>query len=134
MGLGTRETIEVMRMPSEKAIDHDNELFVCFVDFEKAFDRVEWKRMLNILKDLGVDWRDRRLICELYLNQQAVVRLGNDHTENCEVGRGVRQGCLLSPILFSIYVERMMLEAMDSLEEGVLVGARGTDTRCTVCR
>ena len=72
-------------MLSEKAIDHDNELFVCFVDFEKAFDRVEWKRMLNILKDLGVDWRDRRLICELYLNQQAVVRLENDYTENCDV-------------------------------------------------
>ena len=48
--------------------------------------------------------------------------MGNDHTENCEIGRGVRQGCLLSPILFSIYVERMMLEAMDGLEEGISVG------------
>ena len=48
-GRGTREAIGVMRMLSE------NELFVCFVDFEKAFDGVEWKRMLNILKDLGVD-------------------------------------------------------------------------------
>ena len=71
-----------------------------------------------------MDWRDRRLICELYLHQEAVVRLGGEQTDPCEVGRGVRQGCLLSPLLFSIYVERMMMEAMDGSKQGIKVGGQ----------
>ena len=44
-----------MRMLSEKMLDHGKELFVCFVDYEKAFDRVNWVKMMGILKDLGID-------------------------------------------------------------------------------
>ena len=47
--------IRVMRMLSEM-LDHGKELFVCFVDYEKAFDRVKWVKMMSILKDLGIDW------------------------------------------------------------------------------
>ena len=52
---GTRDTIRVMRMLSEM-LDHGKELFVCFVDYEKAFDRVNWVKIMGILKDLGIDW------------------------------------------------------------------------------
>jgi len=121
-GRGTREAIGVMRMLSERSLDHDNELFVCFVDFEKAFDRVNWTKLLNIMAKIGVDWRDRRLISSLYMNQEAVVRLTDVMSDPSEIGRGVRQGCLLSPVLFSIYVEMMMIEAMGRVDEGVVVG------------
>ena len=55
-GCGTRDAIGVMRMLSEKMLDHGKELFVCLVDYEKAFDRVNWVKMMGILKDLGIDW------------------------------------------------------------------------------
>ena len=95
---------------------------MCFVDFEKAFDRVNWRKLLEVLKDIGVDWKDRRLISELYMQQEAVIRVGGELSRSAIIGRGVRQGCLLSPTLFSVYVESMMKEAMDGSEDGVNVG------------
>jgi hypothetical protein len=77
---------------------------------------------MQVLKLLGVDWRDRRLINDLYMRQQAVVRVAGGDSEPGVIGRGVRQGCPLSPLLFSIYAEAMMVEAMEDIEEGVRVG------------
>lgn len=120
--VGTRDAIGVMRMLCERTLELGEEVFVCFVDFEKAFDRVDWKKLMEILKKIGVDWKDRRMIASLYIDQTAVVRLGDICTEPSEVGRGVRQGCSLSPLLFIIYVEMMMIEAMEELDEGIKVG------------
>ena len=64
---GTRDAIGVMRMLCERSLEFNNEVYVCFVDFEKAFDRVNWKKMMEVLKKLGVDCRNRRIISNLYL-------------------------------------------------------------------
>ena len=64
-GCGTRDTIGVMRMMFERSLEHGNDVYVCFVDFEKAFDRVNWVKMFEILKDLHVDWKDIRLLKDL---------------------------------------------------------------------
>ena len=85
--------------------------YICFVDFEKAFDRVNWEKMMKVFQRIGVDWRDRRMITvitELYMNQEAVVRIAGGESDSSIIGRGVRQGCPLSPLLFSIYAEMMM--------------------------
>jgi len=66
--------------------------------------------------NIGVDWRDRRLIATLYISQTATVRLNYELTEPSEVGRGVRQGCLISPTLFNVYAEATMKEALDVLK------------------
>ena len=121
-GVGTRDAIGVMRMLCERNLEHGNDVYICFVDFEKAFDRVNWIKMMEVLKQLQVDWRDRRLIKNLYMRQQAVVRVADGESEPGVIGRGVRQGCPLSPLLFSIYAEAMMVEAMEGIEEGVKVG------------
>ena len=60
--MGTREAIGTMKMLCERSIEYGNDIFVCFVDFEKAFDRVNWVKMMGILKRIGVYWRDRRLV------------------------------------------------------------------------
>ena len=123
-GLGTRDAIGVMRMLIERSLEHDNDIYICFVDFEKAFDRVNWKMMMRILKEVGVDWRDRRLVAEMYMKQEVMVRIDEEYTEPSIIGRGVRQGCLMSPLLFSMYAEAMMKEAMEGVEEGVKVGGQ----------
>ena len=61
-----------MQMLCEKVLDYGKEVFICFVDYEKAFDRVNWVKMMDTLKQLRVDWRDRGLIWEPYIKQQAV--------------------------------------------------------------
>src|SRR5207244_13628696 len=55
------------------------EVYICFVDFKKAFDRVDWIKMMEVLESVGVDWRDRRLIYQLYnrrMTQEAIVKIG----------------------------------------------------------
>jgi hypothetical protein len=56
--------------------------------------------------------------------QKAKVRVGDEYTEECEIGRGVRQGCCLSPLLFNLYTEEMMKEALEDVDEGVKVGGK----------
>ena len=79
---------------------------------------------MEVLKQLQVDWKDRRLIGDRYMRQQVVVWLVDGESEPAVIGRGVRQACTLSPLLFSIYAESMMLEAMEGIEEGVRVGRK----------
>ena len=106
-----------MRMLCEKVLDHGKESFIYFVDYEKAFDRVNRVKMMDTMKKQEIDWRERRLIWELYTKQQAVVWIADEYTNTCSIGRGVRQGCSLSPLLFSVYAERMMVEALDGVDE-----------------
>ena len=117
-GVGTREAMAIMRIMAERNIEHNQKVYVCFVDYEKAFDRVDWKKLMEILKSLGVDWKERRLITSLYMGQTATVRTTHGMAGPCIIGRGVRQGCLLSPLLFNIYAEAMMKEAMEEVDEG----------------
>ena len=67
MGRGTREAITVMGILTELSIEQDQELYVSSVNFDKAFDRVNWVTIMKILKTTGMDWRDRNLIIELYI-------------------------------------------------------------------
>ena len=67
---------------------------------------------------------DRRIIASLYMGQTAVVRVKDELSEPGVIGRGVRQRCCLSPLLFSIYVEMMVEEALEDVNEGVKVGGR----------
>jgi hypothetical protein len=121
-GCGTREGIAAMRTLYERSLEHDNKVYVCFVDYEKAFDRVNWVKLMAVLESIGIDWRDRKLINNLYMKQSAYVRIGDMLSERCEIGRGVRQGCSLSPLLYNLYDEAMMREALEEVDHGVKVG------------
>ena len=99
-GCGTRDAIGVMRVLCERSLEFGNDIYICFIDFEKAFDRVNWIKMMEVLKQIGVDWRDRRMIYELYMRQEAVIRVDGDESDPGIIGRGVRQGCPVSLCCF----------------------------------
>ena len=65
-GMGTRDAILALRVMNERSIQHGLDVYICFVDYEKAFDRVVWQKLLSTLIRLGVDERDKRLISNLY--------------------------------------------------------------------
>ena len=70
---------------------------------------------MQILKETRIDWRERSLISNLYMAQSVKVRLNRAETRNVKTGRGVRQGCCLSPILFNLYSEYLTNEALEGL-------------------
>ena len=100
-------------------------MYLCFVDFEKAFDRVKHEEMVQMLTDIGVDGKDVRLIANLYWDQRAAVRINSEKTEWVPIERGVRQGCVLAPDVFSLYSQKVM-EEIEELE-GVRVGGRNVN-------
>src|SRR6478736_965915 len=91
-GCGTRDAIGVMRMICERNLEFGNNVYICFVDIEKAFDNVNWEKMMKVLQSIGVDWRDQRMISELYMNLEAVVRIAGGESDSGIIGRGVIQG------------------------------------------
>jgi len=114
-GKGTGDAIGMLRITSERTLEIDEEQCVCFIDWQKASDRVNWTKLMQILKGTGIDWRERRLIRNLYIAQSVIVRLNRGETRSVKIGRGDKQGCCLSPILFNLYNECLNKEALDGL-------------------
>ena len=103
----------MLRIISERTLEIDEELCVCFIDWQKAFDRVNWTKSVQILKGTGIDWRERRLISNLYMALSVRVRLNRRETISVKIGRGARQGCCLSPVLFNLYSECLTKEVLE---------------------
>ena len=123
-GRGTRDHIANLRWMMERAREHQRDLYMCFIDYKKAFDCVDHERMWIILKDMGVPIHLVVLLRNLYANQKATVRTEFGETEQFDIGKGVRQGCILSPLLFNIYAENIMRDVLDKWEGGVGIGGR----------
>jgi hypothetical protein len=70
---------------------------------------------MQVLKEIGIDWREKRLICNLYMAQSVKVRLNRGETRSVKTGTRVKQGCCLSLILFNLYSEYLTKEALEGL-------------------
>lgn len=116
-GLGTREAIVATQVLVQNCHDQRRDVCLCFVDYEKAFDRVQHHKLMKILKTLGIDGKDVRCIENLYWNQTAKIRVGRETTNAVRICRGVRQGCVLSPLLFNLYSEAIFQEALENVEK-----------------
>ena len=69
-------------------------MYAVFVDHEKAFDRVDWKKLMGIQKKIGVDWKDTRLLCNLYMKQRIKIRIGEEMSEGKDIERGYNKDVL----------------------------------------
>jgi len=131
-GKGTRDAVEMLRIISERTLELDEELCVCFIDWQKASDRVNWTKLMQILKGTGIDWRERRLISNLYIAQSVKVQLKRGDTRSVTIGRGVRQGCCLSPFLFNLYSACLSKEALGRVWR--LQNRRANHSHCEIPR
>ena len=93
------------------------DLYLCFIDYSKAFDKVRHEKLFNILEHLDIDGKDLRVIRILYWDLSAAVRIGGELSEYKLIKRGVRQGCVISPDLFNIYSE-MILRNLENYPGG----------------
>ena len=89
----------------EKARDLQKNIYFCFIDYAKAFDCVDHNKLWKILQVMGIPDHLTCLLRNLYAGQEATVRTGHGTTDWFQIGKGVCQGCILSPCLFSLYVE-----------------------------
>ena len=80
----------------------------CFIDYAKTFNCVDHNKLWKILKEMGIPDHLTCLLRNLYAGQEATVRTGHGTTDWFQIGKGVRQGCMLSPCLFNLYAEHIM--------------------------
>ena len=102
----------------KKAREFQKNIYFCFIDYAKAFDCVDHNTLWTILKEMGIPDHLTCLLRNLYACQEATVRTGHGTTDWFQIGKGVRQGCILSPFLFNFYTEYIMRNA--GLEEAQL--------------
>ena len=121
-GKGTSNALFALRVLTENVLEVQKDIFVCFVDYEKAFDKVKHANLFNMLNEAGIDGKDMRLMRNLYWKQKATVRVGDEESPSLEIRRGVRQGCVLSPELFNLYSEVIMRDLLE--KDGIKAGGR----------
>ena len=112
-GMGTREGIFSLRIIIEKLLEKHKKIYICFIDYKKAFDRVYHAKLLETLKKLEIDGKDLNLIMNLYWQQTASIKTDEGQSSSFNIKRGVRQGCVLSPNLFNVYTEKIFKEFED---------------------
>ena len=100
-------------------------IYFCFIDYSKAFDCVDHNKLCKILQDLGIPDHLTCLLRNLYAGQEATVRTGHETTDWFQIGKGVRQGCILSPCLFNLYAEYIMRNpGLEETQAGIKIAGR----------
>ena len=118
------EKAEEPEIKLEHLLDHPKSrelcknIYFCFIDYAKAFDCVDQNKLWKILKEMRIPDHLTCFLRNLYVGQEAVVRTGHGTTDWFQIGKGVRQGCILSSCLFNLYAEYIMRNT--GLEEAQL--------------
>ena len=107
-GTGTTDQIANICWIMEKAREFQKNIYFCFIDDAKAFDCVDHNKLWKILKEMGIPDHLTCLFRNLYTGQEATVRTGYGTTDRFQIGKGVHQGCIVSPCLFKLYAEYIM--------------------------
>ena len=124
-GRGTRDQIANIRWIIIKAREFQKNIYFCFIDYAKTFDCVYHNKLWEILKEMGIPDHLICLLRNLYAGQEATVRTGHGTTDWFQIGKGVRQGCILSPCLFNLYAEYIMWNAvLDETQAGIKFAGR----------
>ena len=109
----------------EKAREFQKNIYFCFIDYAKAFDCIDHNKLWKILQEIGIPDHLTCLLRNLYAGQEAAVRTRHGTADWFQIGKGVRQGCILSPCLCNLYAEYIMQNArLDEAQAGIKIAGR----------
>ena len=124
-GRGTRDQIANILWIIKKAREFQKNVYFCFIDYAKAFDCVDHNKLWKIFKEMGIPNHLTCLLRNLCAGQEATVRIGHGTTDWFQIGKGVCQGCILSPCLFNLYAEYIMRNAgLEEAQAGIKIAGR----------
>ena len=129
-GRGTRDHIANIHWINihwiiEKARKFQKTIYFCFIDHAEAFDCVDHDKLWKILKEIGIPDYLTCLLRNLYAGQETTVRTGHGTIDWFQIGKGVHQGCILSPCLFNLHAEYIMRNAgLDEAQAGIKTAGR----------
>ena len=110
-GRGTRDQTANIQWITEKVREFQKNIYFCFTDYSKAFDCVDYNNLWKILKETGITDHLTCLLRNLYTDQEAIVRTRHGTKDWFKIGKGVRQGCILSPA-YLIYMQSTLSEIL----------------------
>ena len=117
-----RDQIANIRWIMEKAREFHKNIYFCFIDYAKAFDYVDHRKLWKILKEMGIPDHLTCLLRNLYAGQEATVRPGHGTRDWFQVGKRVHQGCILSLCLFNLFAECIMRNAgLEEAQAGIKI-------------
>ena len=121
----TRDQIANICWIIEKAREFQKNVYFCFIDYAKAFDCVDHNKLWKTPKEMGIPDHLTCLLRNLYAGQEATVRTGHGTADWFKIGKGVCQGCILSPCLFNLYAECIMRNAgQEEAQAGIKIAGR----------
>ena len=127
-GRGTRDHIANIQWIIEKAREYQKNIYLCFIDYAKAFDCVDNNKLWKILQEMGISDHLTCLLRNMYAVQEATVRTGHGTTDWLQIGKGVCQGCISSPCLFNLYAEYIMRNTgLDKVQAGIKIARRSVN-------
>ena len=127
-GRGTRDENANICLIIEKARELQKNIYFCFIDYAKAFNCVDHNKLWKILKEMGIPDHLTCLWRNLYAGQEATVRTGHLTTNWLQRGKGVRQGCTLSPCLFNLYAVYIMRNTeLDEAQARIKIARRNSN-------
>ena len=110
----------------EKAAEFQKNIYFCFTEYTKSFDCVDHSKLWQVLKEMGVPDHLIYLLRNLYVREEATVRTGYGTTDWFKIGKGVRQGCILSPSLYAEYIMRKA--ELDESQAGIKIAGRNINS------
>ena len=124
-GRGSRDQIANIHWLIEKTKEFQKNIYFCLIDYAKDFDCVDHNKVWTIRKEMGIPEHLICLLRNLYTGQEATVRTGHGTADWFQIGKGVHQGCVLSPCLFNFYAEYIMRNAgLEEAQAGIKIVGR----------
>ena len=124
-GRGTKDQIANIHWIIKKAREFQKNIYVCFTDYAKGFDCVDHNKLWKILQEMGIPDHLTCLLRNLYAGQEATVRTRHGTKDWFQIGKVIRQGCILSPCLFNFFAEHIMRNAgLDETLAGIKISGR----------